>query len=285
MRTDNSPIGKLMEQFQNLAFMANGYHHSTIGYMSDLQNISRQDCEDFYRRNYVGKNMCVAVVGDVKFDDVKKYAEKYFAKIPGGDPEPVETLEPDQLGEKRLVVQDPSQPFLMMGWKIENVRHPDWPVYEAIADILGQGRTSRLYKKLVKQDKLAVQAFAMAGFPGNQYRTLIGVMGVPTKGTTASDLETAVRDEVARLVEDGVTADELAGVKQRARANFLRGLDSNAGLAGQLAGYQMQTGDWRDLFREVERMDAVTVEDIQRVAQEIFQDDRLTVAMIENQES
>ena len=253
MRTDNSPFGKLMEQFQNLAFMANGYHHSTIGYLADLQNISRQDCADFYHRNYVGKNICIAVVGDVKTDEVKKLAQKYFAKIPAGEPEPEETTEPDQIAERRLVMHDSSQPILMMGWQIENMHDKDWPVYRAIADILGQGRTSRLYKKLVTEDKQAVQVMSFAGFPGNQYRTLLALIGVPTKGTTATDLETSVRAEVARLVDGGVTAEELAGVKQRARANFLRGLDDNAGLASQLASYEMETGDWRKLFREVRR--------------------------------
>ncbi len=285
MRTDNSPFGKLMEQFQNLAFIANGYHHSTIGYMSDLQNISRQDCADFYHRNYVGKNICIAVVGDVKADEVEKLARKYFSRIPAGHPEVEETREPDQIAERRLDMPSQSQPILMMGWQIDSIHSDDWPVYRAIADILGQGRTSRLYKKLVKEDKQAVQVMSFAGFPGNQYRTLLALIGVPAKGVTASDLETSVRDEVARLVADGVTDEELAGVKQRARANFLRGLDDNEGLADQLSTYQMETGDWHNLFREVQKMDAVTADDITRVAAEIFQDKKLTVGMIENQES
>jgi predicted Zn-dependent peptidase len=285
MRTDNNPFGRLMEQFQNLAFMANGYHHSTIGYMSDLNNISRQDCEDFYGRNYVGKNICVAVVGDVDAAQVEKLARKYFGKISAGDPRPVETREPDQLAEKRMTIMEESQPILMLGWKIEGQMDADWPVYQAIADILGQGRTSRLYTKLVKEDKQAVQTFSFAGFPGSRYTNLMTVFGIPVKGVGATQLETSIRAEVARLVEGGVTAEELAGVKQRARANFLRGLDTNGDLAGQLASYQMDTGDWRNLFREVKRLEAVTADDVKRVAAEIFQDQRLTVAMIENEQS
>ncbi len=87
MRTDNNPIGRMIEQFENLMFMANGYHHSTIGYMSDLKTISRDDCRAYYHQNYVGRNIVVTVVGDVKFDDVKQYAEKYFKDIPEGNPE------------------------------------------------------------------------------------------------------------------------------------------------------------------------------------------------------
>ena len=110
MRTDNNPIGRMIEQFENLMFMANGYHHSTIGYMSDIQNISRADCAAYFARNYVGSNIVVSIVGDVNFADVQKYAKKYFSAIPAGHPKEVTTFEPKQLGEKRFIMKDPSQP-------------------------------------------------------------------------------------------------------------------------------------------------------------------------------
>ncbi len=286
MRVDNSPMGKLfMEQFQNLAFEANGYHHSTIGYMSDLQNITRADGRAYYDKHYIGPNITVAVVGDVAFDEVKDYAEKYFSRIPGGEYEEMETFEPEQLGEKRLVLKQDAQPMLLMGYKIHGVNHPDWPVYQAIADILGQGRTSRLYTRAVKQDQKAVQCAAFPGYPGMRYRNLLTVLGVPAKDVSAAELEGIVLEEIQRLVEGGVTADELAGVKRRAKANFVRGLEGNNGLAGQLAMTQAMTGDWRDVFREVDEMEAVTLEDIQRVAVEIFTENNRTVAMTEKQES
>jgi len=243
MRTDNNPIGRMIEQFQNLMFMANGYHHSTIGYMSDINNISRADCQRYYDENYVGSNFVVSLVGDVDFEEVQKYAKKYFSDIPKGDPQPVETLEPKQLGEKRMVLKDPAQPVFAAGYHIENVRHPDWPVYEVIADVLGQGRTSRLYKK------------------------------------------TAVFAEIDKIVADGITAEELEAVKQRTRANFIRGLRGNSGMASQLAWYQTYTGDWRDLFKEVEQIEAVTLEDVKRVAGEVFIETNRTVAIIETEEA
>jgi len=286
MRVDNSPMGKLfMEQFQNLAFDANGYHHSTIGYMSDLVSITRADAREYYDKHYIGPNITVAVVGDVTLKDVKKYAEKYFSKIPDGESVPMETFEPDQLGEKRLVLREDAQPMLLMGYKIEGVNHPDWPVYSAIADILGQGRTSRLYTRAVKEDQKAVQCAAFPGYPGVRYRNLLTVLGVPTKDVTATELEGIVLEEIDRLVEGGATEEELAGVKRRAKANFVRGLGGNNGMAGQLAMTQAMTGDWRMLFREVEMMDAVTLEDISRVAGEIFTDNNRTVAMTEKLDS
>jgi len=286
MRVDNSPMGKLfMEQLQNLAFEANGYHHSTIGYISDLNNITRADGRAYYDKHYIGPNITVAVVGDVRADEVEKFARKYFADVPGGEYEEMETFEPDQLGEKRMTVEQDAQPLLLMGYKIEGLNHPDWPVYQAIADILGQGRTSRLYSEAVKKQQKAVQCVSFAGYPGERYRTLLAVLGIPAKDVTATELEEIVDAEIQRLVDEGVTEEELAGVKQRARANFLRGLDSNNGLAGQLAMTQSLTGDWRNLFREVERMESVSVEDIRRVAAEIFTVKNRTVLLSENLES
>ncbi|MBU2502940.1 insulinase family protein, partial [bacterium] len=284
MRTDNNPIGRLIEQFQNLMFMANGYHHGTIGYMSDIQNISRADCRAYFEKNYVGSNIVVALVGDVKFDEVRKHAEKYFADIPAGRPEPVETFEPEQLGEKRFVMKDPSQPLYIAGYHLENVQHPDWPIYEVIADVLGQGRTSRLHKSLVKEQQIAINAMTFPGFPGQKYETGLLVFAMPVKDKTALDLEAAIEAEIQKIVDEGITAEELAGVKQRARANFIRGLDGNAGMASQLAWYQTYMGDWRKLFAEVERINAVTLDDVKRVAGEIFQKDNRTVAIIETEQ-
>ena len=126
---------------------------------------------------------------------------------------------------------------------------------------------------------------SFAGYPGVRWRTLLAIMGIPAKDVTAAELEELVLAEIQRLVDEGVTEEELAGVQQRARANFMRGLDSNNGLAGQLAMTHAMTGDWRNLFREVEQLEAVTVEDIQRVAAEIFTESNRTVILSENQES
>jgi predicted Zn-dependent peptidase len=281
MRTDNSPIGMMIEQFQNLAFMAHPYHHSTIGWMSDINNITRQDCQNFYRQHYVGRNMTVAVVGDVNFAEVKKLAAKYFASVSGAEPPRVETVEPPQKGERRMGIKHTAQPVYAAGYHIGSVHDADYPVYEAIADILGQGRTSRLYKKLVKQEKVAVQAVSFAGFPDDKYPSLLGVFGVPVKGVTALELEELIFAEIDRLKTEGATAEELAGVKTRAKADFIRSLRGNLGLARQLSYYQGKLGDWHELFQQVDEIDAVTLDDIQRVANEIFDENNRTVVWIE----
>ena len=197
----------------------------------------------------------------------------------------METLEPKQLGEKRMVMMDPSQPVFVAGYHIENVMHPDWPVYEVIADVLGQGRTSRLYKSLVKEQQIAVQAMTFPGFPGQKYQTGLLCFAIPVKGKTGQDMEEAIYAEIDKIVAEGITAEELEAVKQRTRANFIRGLRGNSGMASQLAWYQTYTGDWRGLFQEVEQIEAVTLEDVQRVAGEIFIETNRTVAIIKTEEA
>jgi predicted Zn-dependent peptidase len=183
------------------------------------------------------------------------------------------------------VMKDPSQPLFVAGYHIGSVRDPDWPVYEVIADVLGQGRTSRLYKRLVKEEQIAVQAMTFPGFPGQKYDTGMLVFALPAKGKTALDMEEAILAEIDAIVADGITAEELAGVKQRARANFIRGLDSNEGMASQLAWYETYMGDWRELFNELERVEAVTLDDVKRVAARVFAASNRTVAVIETEDS
>jgi predicted Zn-dependent peptidase len=285
MRMDNSPFGMLMEQFQNMAFMAHPYHHSTIGWMSDIENATRADCQAFYDRLYVGKNMTVAIVGDVDFAEVKKLAEKYFSGVSGAEPPVMDTWEAEQKGERRMVIEDPAQPFYMCGFHIGNYAHTDYATYEAIADIIGQGRTSRLYTRLVKEDKIAAQVVSFAGFPANKYPTLLAFLGVPAKDVTALEIEAAIFEEIQRLVDDGVTQAELDGVKRRAKANYVRSLQGNLGLARQLSAYQGLNGDWREMFTQLDDIEAVTVEDVQRVAAEIFVPNNRTVTYIKTVEA
>ena len=151
--------------------------------------------------------------------------------------------------------------------------------------MLGQGRTSRLYKSLVKEQQIAVQAMTFPGFPGQKFQTGLIVFAMPVKGKTAYDMEEAIYVEIDKFVAEGITAEELEAVKQRTRANFIRGLRGNGGMASQLAWYQTYTGDWRNLFNEVAQIEAVTLEDVKRVAGEVFTKTNRTVGIIETEEA
>jgi predicted Zn-dependent peptidase len=147
--------------------------------------------------------------------------------------------------------------------------------------LMSTGRTSRLYKSLVRDKKIAAVAAGFNGFPGEKYPNLFVFFGVTTPGKTTEDLAEGIRVEVEKLKTDDVPAEELQSVKTRVKAGLLRQLDSNSGLALQLASYQTLYGDWRELFREVDRIDKVSAADIKRVANETFKVNNRTVGKID----
>lgn len=282
LRVESQPVGKLVENFLEAAFTAHPYHHPGIGYRSDLENLTRAQAQDFFRRNYSPANLTIAIVGDVDPKEAVRLGELYFGRIPTGPkPQPVVTVEPPQEGERRIEVETQAQPFLLIGFHKPDINDRDNAVYDAITDIIGIGRTSRLYKSLVRDKKIAAAATAFPGLPGQKYPNLFLFFAVATPGHTNAECEQAILDELEKLKKDPVTAEELARVKRRLRANTIRQLGSNSGLAGQLAFYQVLTGEWRNLFRRLEAVDKVTAEDIQRVARSEFTKRNRTVAYLE----
>ncbi|HJX27507.1 MAG TPA: pitrilysin family protein [Thermoanaerobaculia bacterium] len=280
-RYESSPLGRLFEQFLASAFQAHPYQQPGIGWMSDLQSITITDAEKFFQDWYAPSNMVTAIVGDVKARALIPILDKYFGRIPARPaPPPLRTVEPPQIAERTVVLEDPAQPFYLEAYHKPAGTHPDQPVYDAIDDILSNGRTSRLYRSLVRDKKLAVNVESFSGFPGDKYPNLWAVLAVPSFGITNQQVQAVVREEIGRLQREEVTAEELARFKARARADVLRSLRGNLGLAEELADAQRLHGDWRELFRYLDRIDKVTPSDIRRVAAETFRPSNRTVAMI-----
>jgi predicted Zn-dependent peptidase len=279
---ESQPIGRLLEEFMAIAYKAHSYGDEVVGHMSDLETMTRAEAEAFFKKYYSPSNLTIAIVGDVNPQQVRKLAQEYFAGIASGPkPEPVETVEPPQLGERRVVVEDPAQPFVLIGYHKPSIHHPDDAVFDAITDIVGMGRTSRLYKSLVKDKKIAVAASGFQGMPGVKYPNLFLFYAVPAKGHTNQECEAAIYVEIERLKSERIAPEELAKAKTRARAGLIRQLASNSGLAGLLTFYEVVTGDWRDLFKQLDKIDKVTAEDIQRVANEYFTTKNRSVGIIE----
>jgi predicted Zn-dependent peptidase len=281
LSVESDPIGRLLEEFMAVAYKAHPYGDSIVGHMSDIETLTRDEAEDFFAKHYSPGNLTIAIVGDVDPDRVQALATEYFGRIPSRPkPEPVETVEPPQLGERRVVVEDPSQPFVLIGYHKPDIHHPDDAVFDAITDIVGMGRTSRLYKSLVKEKRIAVAASGFQGMPGTKYPNLFLFYAVPARGHTNEECEEAIDAEIARLKSELVSSEELAKAKTRARAGLIRQLDSNSGLAAQLTFYEVVTGDWRNLFGQLDKIEQVTAEDIQRVANEYFTTKNRTVGII-----
>ncbi len=284
MRTDSSPIGRMVEQFLATAYVAHPYHRPGVGWMSELSQISATEADSFHKKYYVPSNIVIAVAGDVKAEEAMPMLEKYFGAIPGGPkPEAMSTVEPPQVAEKAVTLKEQTQPLYLEGYHKPDYRDPDDAVYDAIQDIFSNGRTSRLYRSLVRDQQIAAVAEGFSGFPGDKYPGLFAFFAVPNPGHTPQEMRTAIHKEIDKLKTADVSDDELAMFKTRARADLLRGLGDNQGLAEQLAIYQMRYGDWRELFNQLKRIDAVSKADIRRVANKTFVDTNRTYAMVEFQ--
>jgi len=266
-RTETQPIGKLIEDFLATTFKAHPYHHSVIGHMSDLEEITRQDVIDYFRTFYIPSNLTVGIVGDVKSEEVREMARLYFGRIPSNPkPEPVRTVEPEQWGERRVKVRARSQPILIVGYHRPSARHPDDPALEALANIIGQGRSSRLHELLVKEKKIAVQTGSFNGFPGSKYPNLIAFYGISSPGHTSDECLELIDREIEKIKQESVTAEELRKFKRSTVKGLIEGMKSNADMAFQLTYHDVVLGDWRRLFDGIARVEAITAEDIKRVA-------------------
>ena len=284
MRIDSNPIGAMVEQFLATAYVAHPYGRSGVGWESEISQVNATEADAFHKKYYVPANIVIAVVGDVKASDTMPVLIKYFGPIPAGPkPEPMTTVEPPQFAEKSVVIREATQPFYIEGYHRPDYRDPDDAVYEAISDIISNGRTARLYKSLVRDQKIAADAEGFSGFPGQKYPGLYAFYAFPVPGHTPTEMREAIHKEIDKLKTTDVTDDELQMFKTRARAGLLRGLADNEGLAQQLAEYQTRYGDWRELFRELDRIDKVTKADVRRVSNQVFVESNRTSATIEFQ--
>ena len=282
MRTDSNPEGRLEEQFLATAYVAHNYGRSNVGWPSEVSQITATEAMDFHKKYYIGSNIVVSVVGDVKASEALPMLEKYFGRIPGGPkPEEMTTVEPKQFAEKMVVIKDPSQPLYIEGYHRPDYRDPDDAVYDAIGDIMSNGRVSRLYRSLVRDQQIAAAAAGESPYPADKYPSLFIFYAYPLPGHTPQQMRDAIHKEIDKLKTADVTDEELAMYKTRTRADLLRGLANNQGLANDLAEYQPRYGDWRELFLQLDKVDKVTKSDIRRVANKIFLESNRTEAWTE----
>ena len=279
MRTESEPQGKLFEVLLATAFEAHPYKNPAIGWPSDIENLRVKDADAFFRKYYSPANITMAVVGDVNPVEARRMAERYFGPIVKRPlPPPVGTVELPQEGEKRAEIVFQSQPVEMIAYKRPDQYDKDDPVYDVLSSILSSGRTGLLYRELVRDRKIALDAGAASELPGGKYPNLFLFYVAPNLGKTLEENEKAlygVLDGMTKTKVDDVT---LARVKTKTRAGLIRQLDSNSGLAQALASHYADYGDWRKLFKEVEEIDKVTADDVQRVAKTLFDPlDRTTV--------
>lgn len=281
MRVESDPQGKLMENFIASSFAAHPYRNMPGGWASDIENYRLTEAVQFYKKYYIPSNITIGIVGDVNPAEAKRLAEKYFGLIPNGArSQRVRTVEPVQEGERRVEVESESQPIEMIGYKRPDQNSDDDAALGVIGEILSQGRMGLIYKKLVRDEKLALAAGAYPMFPGGKYPNLFLVYLVPNMGKTLDENEKAVFEILEKLKTEKVDDETLKRVKTNIRADLIRKLDSNAGLAAELTANYVAYGDWRRLFTELAAVDKVTADDVQRVAKKYLIPEARTVARL-----
>lgn len=279
MRVESSPQGKLVEALVAEAFFAHPYRNMPGGWASDIDHFRRPDAERFYAQYYVPANITIGIAGDVNPREARRMAEKYFGRLPAR-PLPIRkiTEEPVQEGEHRVAVESPAQPFMIIGYKRPDQYSKDDATLDVLSEILSGGRTSAIYRDMVRDKQIALGAGAQSTFPGGKYPSLFLFYVAPSSGHSVDENEKELDRLIEQAKKEKPDEESLQRVKTKLRAGLIRQLASNSGLASELCSYAVNFGDWRRLFTELEDYDKVTADDVQRVARTYLIPDHRTVA-------
>jgi predicted Zn-dependent peptidase len=282
---ENSNYRMLSEQVKAAAFRAHPYSWSVIGHESDIANWKLQDLKDFHKTYYAPNNAIVVIVGAIKFEDVKRLAKKYFEPIPAqAAPREVHTVEPKQVGEKRVYVQKKSvtSPNIMFAYHVPETKHEDYYALQVLAGILSDGDTSRLTKELVYEQELAAQVFAFSSESINP--NLFYFYAIAAPNVDINLLEKGLITQINEVMKNGVTDQELQKVKNRQLLNFYREMSTINGKANTLGSYEFYFGDYNALFELPNSLDKVSKDDVQRVANLYLRKANRTVGILAAQE-
>lgn len=278
------PTAKLWENFLAAAFVAHPYGQPIIGWMSELENLSRTQAEQFLRSYYAPVNAVMAIIGDIDPEKTIALVEKYFASIQPGVPvPPVAVEEPPQVGERRTEVIGDAEPELFVGYHKPAWPNPDDYVFEVLDQLLTNGKTSRLYQKLVLEKQLATDV-SSATVPGTIYPNLFIINAPPRNPHTVKEVEEAVYAELDRLKTEPVAERDLQRIQNNLEATEIRAMGSNGGLAYRLTDFEATTGSWRNFLERRKQVAKVTPEDVMRAARKYFVEANRTVGTIKKRE-
>jgi predicted Zn-dependent peptidase len=280
LRLDNNPAALLYEAHLGAAFQSHPYGRPVVGYMEDLERLTRREVQAYFTDYYGPNNAVVVVAGDVDPDQVLEWAQEYLGPVPRGkNPPPVRAVEPTQRGQRRVEVAMDAEPELRIGWKVPPSLHQDAPALHMLLSLLTGGRSSRMYKRLVMEERIASNVTASIE-PGQLFPGLFTIQATPLRPHGSRELEAAIYEELERLKEAPPEDWELQRVRNQLEAGEVRRLRSSFGLALQLARSATLYGDWRATFDALDDLQQVTPADIQRVAARYFVREGRTVATL-----
>ncbi len=283
MSLDNTPDGFLRDQFSNIAFVVHPYRHTVVGYMEDIQSYTKAKAVNFFKTFYAPNNMVAAVVGDVQFEEVKRLAEQYFSDIPRGpDPPRPAFVEPVQRGEHRVTTWFESEPRIIIGYHMPAPADRESLALSLVSMILSRGNSSRLYRDLVTNRKMAISIFATTNYPGSRYPALFAILGRPIHPNTPEDLERAVYEHLDRLKQEEVTRPEIDKAINQAEAALFRssGFAENVFLAMRLLRNVILFDDMDADVRRVEAMKSITPAEIMAAAKATFTESNRSVGIL-----
>jgi zinc protease len=278
---ENSPISVLWDDFYATAYLVHPFRTPVIGWMDDIERLTRDDVYAHYRTYYTPENAILVIGGDVKPDKVIKKVEKYFDKIKS---KPVPKInfynaEPQQIGERRIKIKrDIKSPTMMLGYHICGIEDPDFYVFEVIEGILLRGKSSRLYKRLVYEQGLSLNIWG--GNDTDRDPGIFYFLTMPRDTSLLNSNEKVICDELERLKTDTVTTEELERVKNQVVARNVFSRDRIHSVASQIARFTITTGSYDFVEKYPERIAKVTKEDIMRVAKKYFYEDNRTVGLL-----
>lgn len=269
LSVENDPDGKLAETLLNTAYADGPYQWSTIGLKEDVISLNHADALAFHRRHYVAVNMVGVLVGDVHAAHARPILERYFGRIPKGAPSPDPVPSVGRGGEERTIALD-AEPAWVAAFHIPTF--PDGEVYsiEAVISLLCDGASSRLEKKLIVEKRVAREVSCSSGFPGSRLPHLAYIWVEPLQGKSGTAIKRIVLDELKMLQRQKIPAIELESVKKREQAHFVYAMEHNKGLATTLGSFEAIFGEWELVADYVDKISAVTAEDIKRVAEKYF---------------
>jgi len=277
---ENSNYYFLLEQVNATAFFAHPYRWPVIGYESDIKNWKKEDLQNYFKTYYAPNNCVVVISGDITVEEVETLSKKYFEQIPQGiPPREIHTVEPEQLGEKRIVVRkEVSSPNLMISYHVPESKSDEYYALSLLNSILSSGNTSRLYKNLVDEKQLATAVYTDLGFTFDP--SLFSIYAICNEDVSPDTLENAIHSEIDKIISDGITEEELQKVKNQKVMEFYKSMETINGKSNTIGTYELFFGNYAKLFDAAEEYKKVTPIEVVNAAKKYFIKTNRTVGFL-----
>lgn len=288
MRYDNQPTGKLFEAYLKTSFDKSPYRLGAIGEADEIQAYTPQVAREFYRKNYIPSRMVISIVGNYDREKAKKYVEDYFGTLSNHEVEEELKTHQPHIGEgyPRVVsIKEKAEPRFYVGFHRLAHPHPDDEVFDVIKGLICDGRTSKLYKKLVLEEKIASQIGCSTSLPGTRLNGMFSIYAVPLAPHTNKELHQAVLNVLEDFKNSPVTDQELLKVRNSIQADLIYSLESNSELASMLTFFESLSGSWAYIYRLPQRISEIDQDDVMDVAREYFVPDKRVTVFLEKEDN